>query len=382
LLTGEQSNTSVMFEDRFIMKLYRKLGEGVNPDLEIGRFLTDEAGFTNTAPVAGALEYSTRRNAPPATVAVLQGFVSNGGDAWSYTLDALGRFFEWALAHPEIDPANYSAGSILTGNELDEYPEMVQNSIGFYMLTARLLGERTAEMHMALASKRDNPAFAPEPFTDLWRRSLYQSMRNHTNEVLRTLRGQRARLPEDLIEAANQVVASEDEILERFRPILDMRITGMRTRIHGDYHLGQLLHTGNDFVIIDFEGEPARSISERRLKRSPLRDVAGMLRSFHYAANAAMYGQANTIIRPDDLPMLTKWADFWYRWVSVGFMSGYLATASDSAFLPKSKEELRALMEIYLLEKSIYEINYEMNNRPGWVGVPLSGILHLLGKSQ
>lgn len=377
-LRADQSNTSVTFEDKLIMKLIRRPGDGINPDLEIGRFLTDMATFPNTAPVAGALEYRTRRNVPPATVAILQGLVSNQGDAWSYTLDSLGQYFEWALAHSEMEAPVRPQNSLLALSE-EELPELAQETISLYLQSAHLLGRRTAEMHVALASNRNDSSFAPEPFSDLYRRSLYQSMRNLTNEIFRTLRQQRRNLPEEAQEEANNILSLQNEIIERFRLVFDQRITGLRTRVHGDYHLGQVLYASGDFVIIDFEGEPSRPLSERRLKRSPLRDVAGMIRSFHYAANAALFGQAPTIIRPEDVEQLEQWAAFWYEWVSATFLKSYLEVASLGNFLPKTREEQCALLDVYLLQKAIYEIGYELNNRPDWVRVPLQGVLSVLG---
>jgi maltose alpha-D-glucosyltransferase / alpha-amylase len=151
--------------------------------------------------------------------------------------------------------------------------------------------------------------------------------------------------------------------------------------VHGDYHLGQVLYTGRDFVIIDFEGEPARPLSERRIKRSPLRDVAGMLRSYHYVSYAALFGQIPSI-RPEDFPALEPWAKFWYTWVSVAFLKAYLTTAKEDPILPKDPTELQVLLEVYLLEKAVYELGYELNNRPEWVKVPVQGLLQLLTVSR
>lgn len=171
----------------------------------------------------------------------------------------------------------------------------------------------------------------------------------------------------------------EADILRRFRSVCESKITAMRGRIHGDYHLGQVLYTGKDFVIIDFEGEPARSLTERRIKRSFLRDVAGMLRSFHYAAYTALFNQmAAGMFRRDELPALEPWARLWHQWVSSAFLRAYLEVANQGAFLPRKREELEVLLNTYLLEKAIYELGYELNNRPEWVHLPLTGISQLL----
>ncbi len=175
----------------------------------------------------------------------------------------------------------------------------------------------------------------------------------------------------------------EDKILKRFRSVLDRKISAMRIRVHGDYHLGQVLFTGKDFVIIDFEGEPARSLSSRRIKRSPLRDVAGMLRSFHYAASAPLIGKTGgSVFRPENVAHLEPWAHCWNLWVSAAFLSAYLETSAQGSFLPRLREEISSLLFVYLLEKSIYELGYELNNRPDWVKLPLRGILDLLGTAE
>jgi len=177
------------------------------------------------------------------------------------------------------------------------------------------------------------------------------------------------------------VLDLEGEIRRRYRSLLQRKLNTMRIRVHGDYHLGQVLYTGRDFVIIDFEGEPARPLSERRIKRSPLRDVAGMLRSFHYASYMALFGQVPGI-RPEDFPALEPWAHFWYTWVSVVFLKAYLSVVKDEPFLPKDPIELQILLDAYLLEKAVYELGYELNNRPEWLKVPFRGLLQLLAASQ
>ena len=377
-LRGEQSNTSMVYGDRFILKLFRKLDAGVNPDLEIGRYLTEKARFPHIPPLAGSIEYRRGRG-EPMTLAILQGFVPNEGDAWHYTLDILGRYFERILARPdqleEVEPPHQPLLALAEG----EIPAPIHERIGTYLELARLLGQRSAELHLALAAEKEDPAFAPEAFTPFYQRSLYQSMRNLTAEVLALLRKRLRDLPESGRAEANKVLQSEDEILRRFRAIHHRKITAMRTRIHGDYHLGQVLWTGKDFVIIDFEGEPARSLSARRIKRSPLRDVAGMLRSFQYAAYGALQNQVQRgVIPADQLPRWEPWARLWIAWVSSAFLKSYLKIAATGSFLPQDPAELAALIEAYLLEKAIYEVGYELNNRPDWVRLPLLGIVELL----
>jgi maltose alpha-D-glucosyltransferase/alpha-amylase len=378
LARAEQSNTSVIYGDRFILKLFRRLDEGVNPDLEVSDFLT-RRGFPHSPPLAGALEYR-REGAPPMTLGVLQNFVRNEGDAWSYTLDTLARYYDHVGTLPGTEPPPVCpAGASLLQLINDEVPKRGAEMVGAYVESARLLGQRTAEMHLALASEFEDSAFAPEPFTTLYQRSIYQSMRNLTGNVMQLLRTRLRHLPERLRPLAQQVLDRESAIQAAFRSIIARKIDAMRTRIHGDYHLGQVLYTGKDFVIIDYEGEPMRAISERRIKRSPLRDVTGMIRSFHYAAYTRLVGEgAGGVVRAEDIERLEPWARCWNTWVAVAYLRSYFATAKEAAFLPRSPEELTIMFNAYLLEKAIYEVGYELNNRPGWVGLPLRGILNVL----
>ena len=290
-LRGEQSNTSVLFGGDLVLKLYRRLHDGVNPEVEIGTFLTDQAHFSNAAPLAGALDYH-RTKGGHATLAALQNFVPNEGDAWSLTLDQIHLFLGHARTHSGAVPAAHR--DILAATE-ETPPELAEELFGFQMENARLLGRRTAEMHLALASDSNNPDFAPEPFTPLARRSLYQSMRNLNAKVFQQAREKR--LPEPAAARVHEILGFEKKVLAVFQTLLDHDIDATRIRCHGDFHLGQVLFTGKDFVIIDFEGEPARPFSERRRKRSPLHDVAGMLRSYDYAAHAVMAARTG---RPDD----------------------------------------------------------------------------------
>jgi len=372
----EQSNTSVVYGDRLILKLFRRLEEGINPDLEIGRFLTEKTPFEHISQVAGALEYKRRRS-KPMSLSILQGFVANEGDAWQYTLDSLERYLQNVLAHPTVQAPPIPRKHMLSLPE--EPPPLAKETIGSYLNSARLLGQRTAELHVALASGLDDPDFAPDLFTHMYQMSLYQSMRSFTTRTLQLLRERLPNIPEELQEDAQQVLNLEKEIIERYQPIRKQKISAARIRCHGDYHLGQVLFTGKDFVIIDFEGEPARSLSERRLKRSPLLDIAGMIRSFHYAAHSALLQQAPLAPRPeDDLPLLQHWAQYWYVWVSVAFLTSYLDVVRSVGLLPENPEHLRILLDAYILEKAIYEIGYELNNRPDWLKVPLQGILQLM----
>lgn len=372
---ADQSNTSVIYGDRLILKMFRRVQEGINPELEIGRFISERTSFAHVPPLAGAIEYR-KTGREPITVGILQAFVPNQGDAWCYTLDCLKHYFETALTrHPEKDGGLTLPTSHLLELTEAEVPAKAQEAIGSYLESARLLGQRTGELHVVLASDPKDPAFSPEPFTAFNRRSLYQSMRTLTDQSLSLLRNRLMNLAQDVRPDAEKVLALEKDIFKRYQLLADRKITAMRIRCHGDYHLGQVLYTGKDFVIIDFEGEPVRHIGQRRLKGSPMRDVAGMLRSFHYAVVSIIKGRG----RPsDDTPKLEWWGRFWYLWVSVSFLSSYFEATRGAEFLPKSKDDLKIMLDLHLLEKAAYELAYELNNRPDWVHVPLQGILELV----
>jgi maltose alpha-D-glucosyltransferase / alpha-amylase len=379
VVSAEQSNTSVIFGGRLIMKLFRKIDAGLNPDLEIGRYLTEERAFPNTPPVAGSLEYQ-RGKEDTLTLAIFQGFVANEGDAWDYTLDVLRSYFDGVLARSDLDvPETSATVAALLDNAQVEPPDLAGAQIGAYLERADLLGRRTAELHLALAQGQ-GPAFAPEAFSTLYQRSLYQSMRSLTIEIFQGLRKLLKSLPDEVRAQAEQALAHEDDLIARFQRVVGAKLETVRTRHHGDFHLGQVLFTGKDFMIIDFEGEPARPISERRIKRSPLRDVAGMLRSFQYAAYSSYFSRVGAIATtPEEAARLRRWADFWAFWVSASYLGGYLEAAKGAPFLPPAREHLETLIELYLLEKVVYEVGYEMNNRPTWLGIPLSGILRTVG---
>ena len=377
IIQAEQTNTSVLYGEEYILKLFRRPGEGINPDLEIGRFLTKK-GFQSIPAVAGSLEYR-REQGSPVALAVLQGFIQNQGDAWTYTLDALGHYLEYALAQRHLSEDTPLPRRPFTEEMEEEIPPGVYGIIGPYLESTRVLGRRTGELHLALASAPEDSGFAPERFSLLYQRSLYQSMRTLTRRNFQILRGRLNDLPESALAEARMALNQENVVLERFRSVMKTKIAAQRIRCHGDYHLGQVLYTGKDFVIIDFEGEPARPISERRIKRSPLRDVAGMLRSFHYAAYSALFAQEERgVVGREDMAQMESWVNYWHTLVCAVFFKAYLEVATQGSFLPKNDDQLETLMDIYLLEKAIYELGYELNNRPDWVRIPLQGIRQLL----
>ena len=365
VLSAEQSNSSIIFGGQYFLKIFRKLEEGINPDVEITRFLTERARFPNVPAFAGTLEYRVGKN--QMVLALIQSAIANEGDAWKLTLDSIGSYYERVLSRKADLSDNVSPARI---------EELVG---GIYPEKARLLGQRTGELHLALASDMEDPTFAPEPFNAMAQRSVVQSMRASLRRAFETLRKKLSDLPESFRAEAEEVLGAEQEILAHERRLLEQRSAAHKIRIHGDFHLGQALYTGRDFVFLDFEGEPARPLGERKLKRSALRDVAGMMRSFQYAAYSALWQPA---MRQEDVPFLEKWADIWYRQNSSAFLQSYLAATADALFIPRSEADLRIALEAYLLDKAVYEVGYELNHRPDWVVIPIRGIKHILARTN
>lgn len=377
-MKAEQSNTSVVYGKHFILKLYRRAEEGINPDLEIGRFLT-ERGFPCIAAVASALEHCPQ-GGEPSTVALLQRFLPNKGDAWTFTLESLGHYLAKATARRQEIVDELSLIKSLGELARETLSTLALDLIGAYLETAALLGRRTGELHLALSSDTTDPNFSPERVTDVYTQGLFQSVHGLIASHFRLLRQRLERLPASVQKQARAVLDLETMAMTRAQSVRDRQYEYTLIRCHGDYHLGQVLYTGDDFVIIDFEGEPARPLSVRRMKGSALRDVAGMLRSFHYAANAAIIDQTAGR-RADEFEALEPLALFWYRSVAAAYLRAYLVAAGAAPFLPTSQDASEALLEMFLLEKAAYELGYELNNRPDWVRIPLQGILQLVGPS-
>ena len=386
LVKTEQSNSSIIFGGGFVLKMFRRLEGGLNPDLEITRFLTEKNSFANTPRLAGSLQYHPAgQDGEPVTLGLMQEFVSNEGDAWSYTLDELNRYFERisveVAGHRKPDVPNRPFMELID----EQPPETAPRLIESYLDIAQLLGRRVAEMHLVLGSEASggDSGFAPERFPPHYQRSLFQMMRNHCEHTFQLLKRRTRDLPDLHRQYAKELLGREDQVMARFRSITEGKISARRIRCHGDLHLGQMLYTGRDFMILDFEGEPTRSLSERRIKRSPLRDVAGMLRSFHYAAYTVLIRKLqNGIVHPENRDAFEDWMRFWYHWTGRAFLQSYLEHVQPGEFLPKRAEAAQSLLGVFLLEKALYELGYELNNRPDWAEVPLKGILQLLDEMQ
>ena len=379
---SSRNNLSVTFGTRLILKSFGRVEGLMNPGLEIGLHLT-ERGSSAHAPILGYIEYQ-RPGLDPATLAVVHRYVPNQGDAWSYTLDQLSSYFERVAALSRENPPAVPEPMPLGTPESEAHAHPTFDELaGGYLEIARALGRMTAELHRSLASPTDNRDFAAVPFARTYQRSIYQGMRNLTASVCGHLQRSAWKLPEPLRDLANQIVAAQEEILNRFRAVLDRSLDGVRIRNHGDFHLGQLLFTGRDFIVIDFEGDPTKTVSERRIKRSPLRDLASMVRSLDYAASAVLDwpggpGRPPGVIRPEDLPAVAPWGAAWYNRVSRAYVSEYLTAAKDDGLLPTNDEARQLLLDLFLLERALHEVEFEIVRRSEWAIIPMRAVLRML----
>jgi maltose alpha-D-glucosyltransferase / alpha-amylase len=359
-----------------MMKLFRHPEPGLNPDCEIGRFLTEETRFKNIPPFGGSIEYINQADAPT-TLCMLQGLVANQGDGWQWMLEELERYYENYAQ--EIVPTDEWARLVASTSAplgTVRCSDFAREHAGVALEAAAVLGRRTAEMHRALASSKANTAFSPEPLSREYVENLQASINTQAAQAYDLLRKTMSDLADDTVEIAALLLSHRSRILDSLGATNIGSIDGQRTRIHGDYHLGQVLRVKADFVILDFEGEPARSLEVRRMKHSPLKDVAGMLRSFNYAAWAALMKYSSR--RPEDQSRLEPWARLWDLSASAEFLYAYMGTMTGSSLIPASPSAQWSLLDLYLLEKAFYELVYELNSRPDWVKIPLMGVAALL----
>ncbi|WP_420394489.1 maltose alpha-D-glucosyltransferase [Acuticoccus sp.] len=355
----EQSNVSIVFGDQVIMKIYRRLREGEQPDVEIARHLTEVARYEHTPALMGTM--TLEGAAGTAVLAAVFNFVPNQGDAWGAVLDALERYLEGA----DMIEAE-------TGHEGAAAPVLT-----FPLDIGTLAGRRTAELHLALMADGSTEAFRPEPITEADLARWADDATREADALFERLAARRTSLAEDVAADAEALIAKRDQLAARFAAVRSSAPSGTKTRIHGDYHLGQVLVSQGDLVIIDFEGEPSRPLDERRQKSSPLRDAAGMLRSFDYAAAMALarWRDTHEVNAEDARSKALAWRDGTRR----DFIAAYLTTLGDKA---PDAALTAALLDLFTLQKAIYEVGYELANRPTWVRIPLNGVLDVLADER
>jgi maltose alpha-D-glucosyltransferase / alpha-amylase len=374
-LGGEQTNTSYVVGQESAGKMMRRIEEGRSLEAEVLEHLERAPVRPNVPKLLGEADVVIA-GAGHATLWMSQTYVANEGDAWQVVVDSVQRFYEQALSlHGGRSPEPLPTTLVEAAEQ--PRPTLVDELLGEHLRLVGLLGRRTAELHVALAHDPSHPKFAPQRQTDLARRSYYQSLRNLSARALDQLAD--AALPEPTAVLAEKVRARHHEIRARLDRVRKTPLTGRIMRVHGDYHLGQVLYTGRDLFIIDFEGEPGRARAERERLRSPIADLASMLRSLHYAAFGVLTGEPRgSRVRDEDRSVLEPWANFHYHWSAVAFLGAYLAHMPQSPLLPETRAELAMVLDVHLLEKALSELSYELNTRPQWVDLPLRGLLDIL----
>jgi len=375
-------NTFVNLGEDFVLKLYRKVEPGTNPDREVEEFLTERTSFSHMPRALGWLEYCTREDDEEqrTTLGLVTSYTRDATLGWQYVIDHLSLYFERALAVQDEDARSKEVtnGSPLTLAQRP-VPPLMAELLGTVENIAHLLGVRTAELHEALSCRPEVQEFSPEPFTDFYRHGIYHGMLGQMGRSLDALRLRLETLPDEVRVMAKELLASEAAIRDGMFPLRDQRISGARIRTHGDYQLSNLLFTGNDVIIRNFDGPAGRSLSERRIKRSALRDVASMIRSLHYAAHAVSFGYVPGVVKGrEQVARIDRWAEHWHEWVSAMFLQGYLETSRAMDFLPRTDSEMQILLRAHLIEKALMEIAYELEYRPEWVGIPVHGLSLLL----
>jgi maltose alpha-D-glucosyltransferase/alpha-amylase len=374
---GDHGNSVAILADRAALKLFRRIEPAPSPEVEIGRFL-DARGFTRRPPLAGALEY-LRPGLEPATLGVLQVLVKHQGTGWDFAIEDLRRYYERVTARVKRTTGQKGRDGLERQDKRegqDQPPPFFSALEQWSLSSAATLGRRTAELHIALAGDAGS-AFAPEPLDRGQLGALANQMRAHGDVSLDLLAARVGSLDEVSRRKTGELLAGRDALLARFDAIRALDEAGGRIRIHGDYHLGQVLRAEEDFVVLDFEGDPAQSMAERRAKQSPLKDVAGMIRSYGYAAYAALF--AFGLHTPDDYAALEPWAGAWEHWTADAFLKGYLAVGGGgAALLPAGDGARAALLSAFVLDKVLRELGYELHNRPDWVRVPIAGVHKLI----
>ena len=370
---NEQSNTSISFGDRFMLKVVRRIEPGPHPQVELDQFLGGSAVAESVPELLGTATYRNRggRNA---TVAMIENHIQHQSDGWLLAVDELGRFLEEvasAVAEPPVFADDVHPLDVRSPDAV------IMERTGAWLELVGVLGRRTAQLHIALSDGARNAEFTAEPYTPFYQRALSQGFRVQARQALRSLKSNSHRLSGASGELAARVLSAEPELLQVLQRLSDFSLAGQRIRCHGDLHLGQVLATGADWVFIDFEGEPARSLGERRIKRSPLRDVAGMVRSFYYAAQFSMRQLDMAVVNAgtDDVRL---WARAWYLWTSAAYLRAYFEEIAPAQIIAGDQDENRCLLDTFMIDKALYELGYELDNRPTWVDIPLESILDLL----
>jgi maltose alpha-D-glucosyltransferase/alpha-amylase len=373
---GEQNNTSLMFGNRLVLKFIRRVEYGPHPQVEVGLALGESPVAAHVPAVVGTLSFGTVPR-HSATVAVLEEYVPHQCDAWTFAVDELTRFVE-EVAADQADPPTIPRVSHPL--DLDAPPQALVDRAGPWLDFARLLGQRTGELHLALAQRLHDPDFSPEPFTPFYQRALAQGFGLRVRQTMRLLRGEPPGISDATVALARTVARSEEQLLRRLRAVATRRLQGKRIRLHGDLRLGQVLVAGHDAIFIDFEGEPTRSLGDRRVKRSPFRDVVGMVRSFDDAAKTVLRSlDASIQAGTANIARVEAWIQAWDRWTAAVYVQSYLHTVTDSSdLLGRDTEEHHFLLDAFALDRALEQVRYELDNRPDRVEIPLREVAEFI----
>ena len=375
---GEQLNTCITYNNKYFLKIYRKVDRGVNSDVELSRYLSEQATFKHTPCFKGVLEWNLERDS--IVVGLLEDLIENHGNGRIFMLERINNYIERILARDKSVIMNYEKmGTLLNPVNYDTLPEEIKEFLGGPAAEyAYLIGVRTAELHKTLAANNDKD-FKPEEFSLHYQRSLFASMQSLVRETFENIEKKISRIPENLQEDVKQIISRRSEVLNQLKRIYSKKFDVVKIRIHGFYGLDEILLTGKDIMIHNFNGNPLRTFSERRLKRSPLRDVAAMIRSLYYVAHEGFL--MNTQVRKEELEEILPLADYWAHYMSGFFVKGYLDTIGDEQqYIPKDPEDADVMMQTYIIENSLHLLNYELNHRPEWVRVPLSILKKVIDK--
>jgi trehalose synthase-fused probable maltokinase len=376
----DQSNTSLFYGERYFLKFYRKLFALTNPELELVRFLSEKTSFRNIPVYAGSLGLRKGRG-QEMTLAILQQKVSAEGDAWKYVQQQLADIIS-SKGLAQLQEVG-GRGDFLREHDRTQLAVLASQLLpADFVRQMALLGQRTADMHNALASVSTEEAFAPAPFDatyTVWLSAHFDKLLEKRQQLLAEVL---PRLAAETREPARWFSDHLPQIRAQFEQLHQLEPHSLRTRIHGDYHLGQVLCQAGDFIILDFEGEPESSISDRKIKHSPLKDVAGMLRSFHYAAYVALYFGQSLASTSAAAPAAEQLAESWYQLVGAVYLQAYFKRLHTQALRLDQNTEAEALLRLHLLEKAVYEFGYELNGRPDWAIIPLKGIRRIIDQHQ
>jgi len=371
----EQSNTSIVYNEKFVLKFFRRIFSNKNPDYEMSCFLSDKKEFKNTPAYQGSLNIIDSDNVY-ITIALMQKMVPNQGDAWEYMLKELHKVFS-NLEHKNIDINSLPKTELYLRLKIEDVPEQIIDWVGFDLFfKIKTIAKRTAEMHIVLGSEFEDTAFTPTHFNGDYTVWLKNRLLHQFQNRLNTIENNLHKLDGLSLELANEFLNNKNIIRKRFVNFDWTKLKGERIRVHGDYHLGQILVKDDDFYILDFEGEPESTIRDRKVKQPPLKDVAGMFRSFHYAIYATVFNNSEKYIQSQEA--LFEAAEVLYSYFTSVFLATYVEAILNANLNIGYDQERNFILKYCLLEKAVYELGYELNSRPRWALIPLKGISNII----